>query len=157
MGNDTLNKDAFIPFIDKLKSLYQWYLDENNATGKLKDFDYDIEFDGQSFRVYFNLQYYWKWVEYGRRAGKQPPTDSIEKWITVKKIIPYKKNGKIPSTKQLAFAISKSIGKHGTKAHEPLKKAMGSQEATNIVSQIKSLLIKQINDEIKNVIKPIIK
>ena len=147
---------TFKPLIDKLKSLYQYHLDEHNATCNLSNFTYDIEWDDRSFRVYFNLEKYWKWVEYGRRAGKQPPTSSIENWINVKRIIPKARNGRIPTTKQLAFAISKSIGEHGTYAHKPLSKAMGSPEATSIVSQIKELLIKQVNDEIKDVIKPII-
>lgn len=152
-------KDALIfkPLIDKLKSLYQNQLEEHNATGKLSQFDYDIEWDDKSFRVYFNLEKYWKWVEYGRRAGKQSPIAPIEEWIKVKKIVPKTRNGRIPTTKQLAFAISKSIGEHGTPANKPLAKALGSSEATSIISQIKELLIKQINNEIKNVIKPISK
>lgn len=155
MENDAL---TFKPLIDKLKSLYQHQLDVDghNATGNLSNFTYDIEWDEKSFRVYFNLEEYWKWVEYGRRAGKQPPTTSIEEWIKVKRIIPKPINGKIPTTKQLAFVISKSIGEHGTPANKPLSKALGSPEATSIVSQIKELLIKQINNEIKDVIKPIL-
>lgn len=154
MAKDTL---IFKPLIDKLKSLYQNQLEEHNATGRLSQFDYDIEWDDKSFRVYFNLEKYWKWVEYGRRAGKQPPIAPIEEWIKVKKIVPKSYNGKVPTTKQLAFAISKSIGEHGTPANKPLSKAMGSPEATSIISQIKELLIKQINSEIKDVIKPILK
>lgn len=153
MANDTL---IFKPLIDKLKSLYQNQLEKHNATGKLSQFDYDIEWDDKSFRVYFNLEKYWKWVEYGRRAGKQPPITPIEEWIKVKKIVPKTGNGRIPTTKQLAFAISKSIGEHGTPANKPLSKALGSVEATSIISQIKELLIKQITSEIKDVIKPIL-
>lgn len=153
MENDTL---IFKPLIDELKSLYQNQLEEHNATGKLSQFDYDIEWDEKSFRVYFNLQEYWKWVEYGRRAGKQPPITPIEEWIKVKKIVPKTRNGRVPTTKQLAFAISKSIGEHGTPANKPLSNALGSVEATSIISQIKELLIKQINSEIKDVIKPIL-
>lgn len=147
--------NIFKPLVDKLAELYRYQLKENdiNATGNLSSFDYDIEFDDKSFRVYFNLEEYWKWVEYGRRAGKQPPIDPIYNWIKVKPIVPKPKNGKIPTQRQLAFAISKSIGEHGTEGKHPLKNALGSIEATNIVSEIKNLLIKQINNEIKDAIK----
>lgn len=154
-----MDTSIFKPLVDKLAELYRHQLKENdiNATGNLSSFDYDIEFDDKSFRVYFNLEEYWKWVEYGRRAGKQPPIDPIYNWIKIKPIVPKPRNGKIPTQRQLAFAISKSIGEHGTRGKHPLKNTLGSIEATNIVSEIKNLLIKQINNEIKDAIKPILK
>ena len=158
-GSHTHNTRIFEPLVDKLAELYRYQLRENdiNASGKLSNFEYDIDWDDKSFRVYFNLEDYWKWVEYGRKAGKQPPITPIEEWIKIKPIIPKAINGKVPTTKQLAFAISKSIGKYGTKPKSPLKNALNSPEATNIVSEIKNLLIKQINNEIRNEIKSIIK
>lgn len=145
------------PLVNKLADLYKYYLEDHKASGNLSNFTYDIEFDEKSFRVYFNLEPYWKWLEYGRRPGKQPPIDPIYNWIKVKPIIPKAKNGRVPSQKQLAFAISKSIGEHGTPAYSPLKKMLSSPEATNIVNLITSTIIDEINNEIKDVIKPISK
>lgn len=156
MENDTLELKKLV---DKLAELYRHQLRENNinASGKLSDFEYDIEWDEKSFRVYFNLEDYWKWVEYGRRAGKQPPIKPIEEWIKIKPVIPKARNGKVPTTKQLAFVISKSIGEKGIEPRKPLSKALSSSETTNIIQTIKELIISQINNEIKDVIKPIIK
>jgi hypothetical protein len=152
-----MNTSNIDPLVKKLADLYKYYLEDHKATGNLSDFTYDIEFDVKSFRVYFNLESYWKWLEYGRRPGKQPPIEPIYNWIKIKPIIPKAINGKIPSQKQLAFVISKSIGEHGTKAYSPLKKTLSSPEATNIIQEIKTLLIEEINNEIKDVIKPISK
>lgn len=154
---EKISLDKIDPLVKKLADLYRYYLDTNghNASGKLSNFTYDIEFDEKSFRVYFNLESYWKWIEYGRKPGKQPPIDPIYDWIRIKPIIPKSKNGKIPTSKQLAFAISKSIGDKGTSAKKPLKLALSSPEATNIIQQIKSTIIEEINNEIKNAIKPI--
>ena len=65
-----------------------------------------------------SLENYWKYIESGRRPGKMPPLDVIEKWINVRRIIPHSmtlKSGKtvIPSVKQLSFLIARSIGQRG--------------------------------------------
>lgn len=158
-GSHTHNTHIFEPLVDKLAELYRYQLRENdiNASGKLSKFEYDIQWDDKSFRVYFNLESYWKWVEYGRRSGKQSPIEPIEEWIKIKPVIPKARNGKIPTTKQLAFAISKSIGKKGIEPRKPLSKALSSPETTNIIQTIKELIISQINNEIRNEIKSIIK
>lgn len=148
------------PLVEKLVDLYKHQLDINNhnATKNLSNnIQYEIYFDGITYQVYFLLEKYWKWLEYGRKPGKQPPVDAIENWINVKRIIPRSINGKIPTTKQLAFAISKSIGEHGTPAYNPLKNAIGSPEATSIIQEIKNTIINEINNEIKDAIKPISK
>lgn len=58
---------------------------------------------------------YWKYVENGRRPGKFPPIDKIEKWIKVKPVKPIAVNGRTPSTRQLAFLIARSIATNGIK------------------------------------------
>lgn len=68
------------------------------------------------FEVKLELLEYWKYVEYGRKAGKMPPISAIKQWIKVKPIIlrPMK-NGKLPTINQLAYLISRKIGLEGTK------------------------------------------
>lgn len=67
------------------------------------------------YQIVFDLADYWIYVENGRRPGKRPPISAIEKWIADKGIAPHpQSNGKIPSTKQLAFAISSKIAREGT-------------------------------------------
>ena len=71
---------------------------------------YMVEQGNNKFEVKLELADYWKYVENGRKAGKWPPISAIEKWIEIKPIIPRPmKNGKLPTTQQLAFLISRKI------------------------------------------------
>lgn len=87
-----------------------------NATGNLASTaDYEIKVEGTNVVVYWKLQEYWKFVEYGRQPGGNfPPPDKIENWIRVKPIVPRaNSNGKIPSVKQLVYLISRKIVREG--------------------------------------------
>lgn len=119
------------------------------ATGQLTNFTYGVEQDGKMFSIVFNLQDYWKYVENGRLAGKQPPINAIAKWITVKPIIPRAVRNKVPSVKQLAFLIARSIGKHGIKPTKALQRTLDSSYVQNLEDKLCDLLIEQIEKEIK--------
>ena len=83
-------------------------------TGRLANFEWNVDFNGELFQLQFYLPKEWKWVELGRRPSvKMPPVSAIEQWITARKIVPQAKNGKIPTTRGLAFAIAKKIQKEG--------------------------------------------
>ena len=85
-----------------------------NASSELSNsVKYIIEKDNGKFEVNLELADYWKYVENGRRAGKMPPISAIEKWIEIKPVLPRPYNGKLPTTKQLAFLIARSIGENG--------------------------------------------
>lgn len=73
-----------------------------------------IRYNDRSFEVYLQLEPYWKHLENGTKPHF-PPISAIIKWIEVKPIIPTAKNGKLPTTKQLAYAIANKISKVGTK------------------------------------------
>lgn len=139
------------PLVEKLADLYRQQLQNSNinASGKLSNFTYDIEFDGRTYIVYFLLEPYWKWVENGRKPGTPPPIKPIEEWVRVKL--------KVPSARKVAFAISKTIGKRGTKAKYPLKKTIESPQAKSITEEIKNTIISEINKEIKDAVKPLLK
>ena len=87
-----------------------------NASGELsKSLKYiiDDKTKGQ-FEVNLELLEYWKYIERGRKAGKMPPISAIEKWIEVKPVLPRPMaNGKLPTTKQLAYLIARKIGDEG--------------------------------------------
>lgn len=89
-----------------------------NASGELANsvkYIIDDKVKGR-FEVKLELLEYWKYVEYGRKAGKMPPISAIKQWIEVKPIIPRPmKNGKLPTINQLAYLISRKIGLEGTK------------------------------------------
>lgn len=135
-------------FVDRLSELYRTNLEESKATGKLQNFQTDIEIGSNRFVVIFELEDYWKYVEYGRKPGKHPPIDPIEEWIKVKPIIPDSRTGKIPTTKQLAYLISRKIGREGTKGQYPLKQTLESSEAESIINSIKQEIIRQIRNYI---------
>lgn len=86
---------------------------------------YMVEQGNNKFEVKLELAHYWKYVENGRKAGKWPPISAIEKWIEIKPIIPRPmKNGKLPTTQQLAFLISRKIGLEGIKPRPLLQQTI---------------------------------
>ena len=132
---------------NQLLQLYKEKIVQNNASGNLSGTaSYTCNFDGRHFEVYFILEEYWKYVEYGRKSGKFPPLNKIEEWIRIKPIVPSSKSRKIPSTKQLAFLISRSIAKNGTKAYKPLKETLDS--ADSLIEELSNEIINQIEETV---------
>lgn len=117
----------------------------NTASGTLeKTAKYKIQFDGKYFELYFTLPDYWKYLENGTKPHF-PPVDAIEKWITVKRIVPTTNNGKVPTTKQLAFLIARGISKNGTKATKLLQKTVDN--ADSLIDTICNEFFKQLQEE----------
>lgn len=85
------------------------------ASGKLGDtMETDVQIYDGHFEVNIILQDYWKYVENGRKPGKFPPPNKIKEWIRIKPVVPYPgKNGKLPTTDQLAFLIGRKIATEG--------------------------------------------
>lgn len=134
-------------FVDLFSDLYREQLADRNSSGKLSMFKTKIKVQDNHFLIQFDLPEYWKYVEYGTKPHF-PPISAIEGWIQVKPIIPDSRTGKVPTTRQLAFMIARSISKNGTKAYHPLEKALNQPQA--------SILVEQIKDEIATQIKQMI-
>ena len=115
-----------------------------SASGKLKDFTYDTEWDGRYFTLSFNLEDYWRYIEDGTKPHF-PPISAIEKWIQVKRIVPYTYKGKVPSTKQVAYLISRKISKVGTPAHHTLENTVA--DSTELINQLKEILLNKLLEE----------
>lgn len=130
--------------VDQISNQYRERLKDRRASGRLENFTTDIVINDTSFKVIFNLEDYWYWVEYGRGPGKMPPISAIENWIKIKPIIPDNRTGKVPDTRQLAFLIARKIATYGTPAHYPLHLTQTSQETDNIISAIKQEISKQV-------------
>lgn len=99
------------------------------ASGKLGDTMRPlIEIGEDEFKVSIYLEDYWVYVENGRRAGaKRPPIEAIKEWIEVKPIVREDRGNGIPTTEQLAFLISRSIGENGIEPKpffEPAKESV---------------------------------
>lgn len=118
---DLFAQVAIVEYRRNLKTLGK------RASGKLEDnIGYEIEADETRFRVFLNLEEYWKYVEYGRRPGaKWPPQSAILEWIHVKPVIPRAINGITPTDRSLAFLIARKIGRDGIK---PTKALAGAVE-----------------------------
>lgn len=110
------------PHLQKVMEEYAMYL-LNSTKSNLPDtyrikskLNFVFEIDGNFYEIVFHAPDYFKYVENGRGPGKNPPIKAIEDWITIKHITPYPTaKGKLPTKKQLAFLISRAIGRDGTK------------------------------------------
>lgn len=121
-------------FGKELVEVYIRNLDERSihATHSLADsVRYEVTDGKQWIGVDISLLDYWKNIEYGRKAGKFPPLQSIEAWIKVKGIQPMtrtqssvkrwtqhrgrlrRNDGRIPSVKSLAYLIGRKIAEEG--------------------------------------------
>lgn len=104
-------------YASEFERLYKQELESkgHKATGGLiNSITTKVNVGGDYFEVVFNAKDYWRFVEEGRGSGKFPPINKIEEWIVAKKIMPTPINGKLPTQKQLAYLIGRSIAEHGT-------------------------------------------
>ena len=74
-----------------------------------------------------------------------PPVNKILRWIEFKHLVPRSNNGRIPTTTQLAFAISKHIAKYGTQGKHLLQQTI-DETYDNLVDR----LVEAIADKIEN-------
>lgn len=100
-----------------------WQFDLDNAvsSGSLRDSIYfEIKSDAyqHSESLVLLAESHWKFVEYGRSPGKQPPTSAMLKFIADKPVIP--SNG--TTRDQLAYLLARKIGRDGIQARPFLQK-----------------------------------
>lgn len=130
---------------------YKQSLKDNNhiASGNLYNTaTYKTNINGSWFELTFVLDEAWRYIENGTKPHF-PPIEAIERWITVKHIIPTTNSGKVPTTRQLAFLIARGISKNGTKPTKLLQKTIdGADDLINlIVDEIAKQLQEEINKE----------
>lgn len=115
----------------------------HNASRALADtVDWTVSVDGTVLTISLQLQEYWKYLEYGRRAGKKfPPPQAIWEWVQAKGITSRPgKNGRVPTTKQLAYLIGRRIKEHGIPATNLLQ---------NTLTEVHDLLYTSVEDAIR--------
>lgn len=136
---------------DLAKELLERYKKEiedtgHKASGNLQNSaSYKCTFDGKSLEVWFNIPEYWLYLENGTKPHF-PPVSAIEDWIIVKRIVPTAINGKVPSTKSLAFVIARSISLKGTPPTKLLQKTIDS--ADDLIEAILDVLAEQLQEQI---------
>ena len=135
---------------------------KKNASHQLSNsFATFVKTEGENMTLYASLPYYWKYLEFGTRSaighpkGKFPPVSAIEEWIKVKPVVPFKmKNGKLPTTRQLAFLIARAIQERGTRPFYFLTKAIPSNNEiqrkinASVTADVEDWIYKMINYEI---------
>ena len=105
---------------------------EKMNNGELyRNIKYSVSTGTGGWVISVSLADYWKYIEYGRRPGKMPPLEVIEKWIDVKQIKPHSmtlKSGKtvIPTPPKLPFLIARKIGRDGIRPRPFFKQSFES-------------------------------
>ena len=126
----------------------------NYQDGQLyRTLSYSVKMDNSSWLISISLEEYWKYIEYGRRPGKMPPLDVIEKWIKVKQILPRPltlKSGKsvVPTIPQLSFLIARKIGRDGIRPR-PFFKQSFEDAKREFLSKIADAVQQDIVESIK--------
>lgn len=134
--------------VQDLLNRYKQSLKDNNhiASGNLYNTaTYKTNINGSWFEVSFVLDSTWRYLENGTKPHF-PPIEAIERWITVKHIIPTTNSGKVPTTRQLAFLIARGISKNGTKPTKLLQQTIDG--ADDLINLIVDDLTKQLQEEI---------
>ena len=128
-------------------------LSNNNtdASGKLsKSIKGIVKQSGKWVTISIQMEDYWKYIENGTKPHF-PPIDAIKKWISVKPVLPRPlKNGKLPTTNQLAYLIGRKIAKKGTLPQQFLKPTLTDFDLVGkVYNEVVNLINKQITEEIE--------
>lgn len=122
---------VLIDYIEELWKGYRKNLKKNDHIASMNLIDtieIVTDFDGDEYWVGFNLQDYWKYVEYDTKPHF-PPVDALLKWVKIKPVLPRPdKRGKLPTQQQLAFLIGRKISEEGTTGTHDLEMAKQSIE-----------------------------
>ena len=143
---------------------YRAGLDKKNANASrdlYNSLNFEVKIGKQSINLDILLNDYWKYLEYGCKGTETsypdayypahfPPTKAIEEWIKIKPVIPEQRNGKLPTQKQLAFLIARSINKKGIEPRFIFRDAVD-----DVWDQLKDALNEAIEKDVENNIKEI--
>lgn len=164
MANETLViTDEMRAISKELAARYRERLlaDGSKAWGRLISFTDEVVIDGQVISIIFNMPVsdsgfpYWRVVESGRNPGTPPPIKVIKDWIEVKGIVPTPNaNGKVPTTNQLAYLISRSIGIKGIAGKHALKNTIDLSD--DLFSQFMDAVQSAIAEKVGNFLESII-
>lgn len=124
-----------------------------DKNGELYNFKWTTEWKDNLFEVYFDLPPYFHFAENGRRPGKMPPVNKILQWIEFKHLVPRSNNGRVPTTRQLAFAISKHIALHGTEGKHLFEKTLDDPNLDNLADKLVELISAEFEKEIEKYIE----
>ena len=125
-----------------------------DKNGELYNFKEIVEYQGNLFELSVLVPDYFPFAENGRRPGKFPPPNEILKWIQFKRIVPSSHSGKIPTTSQLVYLISRKIALKGTQGKHLLQETIQSTYDT-LVDRLVEVIADNIENELEKDIKEI--
>ena len=143
---------------NQIANIYRKKMDaaDYNKQGELYNFKWTTEWKDNLFEVNFDLPSYFPFAEYGRRPGKFPPPDAILKWVQFKRLVPRPgRDGKVPSTNQLVYLISRKIATKGTEGKHLFEKTLNDQSLDNLADKLVELIIAELEKEIEKYIESI--
>lgn len=153
---ETLNTTEILNICQQIADVYKREMTnaKYDPNGELMNFRWETVYRGNIFSLWFVLPEYWYYAENGRGPGKFPPPDAILKWIQFKKLVPRSHSGKIPTTNQLVYLISRKIALEGTKGKPLLQETIDETYNTlvdNLVEAITNELDKEIEKDIEQI------
>ena len=136
---DSLMNEFQNAYASKLKAT------NHTASGNLANTQqHHFVFDGRYYKIYLSLEDYWKYLENGTKPHF-PPVEKIAEWIRIKPVLPRPNaKGKLPTQKQLAFLIARSISIKGTKPTHTLQQTIDEFQLRN---KVKKLFIESIKKQ----------
>ena len=141
---------------NQIADIYRKKMDaaDYNKQGELYNFKWTTEWKDNLFEVYFDLPSYFPFAENGRRPGKFPPPDAILKWVQFKRLVPRPgRDGKVPSTNQLVYLISRKIATKGTEGKHLFEKTLDDPILDNLADKLVELITAEFEKEIEKYIE----
>lgn len=141
---------------NQIADIYRKKMDaaDYNKQGELYNFKWTTEWKDNLFEVNFDLPPYFYFAENGRRPGKFPPPDAILKWVQFKRLVPRPgRDGKVPSTNQLVYLISRKIATKGTEGKHLFEKTLDDQNLDNLANKLVELITAEFEKEIEKYIE----
>lgn len=121
-----------------------------DASGELsKSIKGIVKQDGKWVIISIQMEEYWRYIENGTKPHF-PPIDAIKKWITIKPVLPRPlKNGKLPTTNQLAYLIGRKIAQKGTLPKPFFNPTLNDFDLVGkVYNEVLNLIEEQITKEI---------
>lgn len=162
---DTYNNIDITSIYDISKQIVDTYRDnlikaKYDPSGRLVNFTWNVEFNGEMYKLTFILPPEWKWAENGRGPGPVSieGQKSILEWvknsIRIGKLVPRGSLNELPEDKRnksLAFLISRKIKRYGYKGKPVLKYTMQQNEdlIVKLCDTITNMLQKQVNVDLR--------
>lgn len=141
---------------NQIADIYRKKMDaaDYNKQGELYNFKWTTEWKDNLFEIAFDLPPYFHFAENGRRPGKFPPPDAILKWVQFKRLVPRPgRDGKVPSTNQLVYLISRKIATKGTEGKHLFEKTLDDPNLDNLADKLVELITAELEKEIEKYIE----